>query len=196
MWKRWRRHDCTHDLDKRAHDWRDWKSEAAARRSEISLMISCGILGMTTILAFTGVGCIAFDVSDPYKESVVGGADESQDRRSERRASWTPTREGSSHTGSSSQRLKRTADRYGFLHNGPLTFNAIHTCDQFKSRHSFLLYVGDLYCNLVAIQQNESQVKAVIQRAQYIHSMLPSPLSTLGRREEVNVRAARVVAVE
>ena len=59
-------------------------------------MISCGILGMTTILAFTGVGCIAFDVSDPYKESVVGGADEA--RIDARNGGLHGHREGSSHT--------------------------------------------------------------------------------------------------
>ena len=65
---------------------RDQKSEAAARRSEILLMISCGILGTTTVLVLTGAICIASDVPGRTRGAghrLDGRINESQDRHSE-----------------------------------------------------------------------------------------------------------------
>ena len=63
VWKRRRRHDGIHDLDTRAHDWRDLKSESVERWSKIPSMVSCGILGMVTTLFFESIQGVAWDES-------------------------------------------------------------------------------------------------------------------------------------
>ena len=56
VWKRCRRHDESHDLDTRAHDWRAIASESMARWSKISSMTSCGILRMMIVSVFKEAG--------------------------------------------------------------------------------------------------------------------------------------------
>ena len=68
VWKRCRRHDGTHDLDTRAHDRRDTKSESVARWVRISSIISCGTLGVMIVSDFIEVGCVVLKVSDPIQD--------------------------------------------------------------------------------------------------------------------------------
>ena len=71
VWKRRRRHDGIHDLDTRAHDWRDLKSESVERWSKIPSMVSCGILGMVTTLFFESIQGVDRGMSQRWALSLA-----------------------------------------------------------------------------------------------------------------------------
>jgi len=73
-----RLHGGTHDLDMREHARRSFaESELEIRWSRISSITSCGIIGTTIILVFTGVGGLAFEGLEPIREVGNGRLGES-----------------------------------------------------------------------------------------------------------------------
>ena len=51
----------------------DPKYELVAVWSRTLSMVSCGTLGVVTTLAFTGVGCVAFEDFEPIQLKVARG---------------------------------------------------------------------------------------------------------------------------